>query len=107
MNSLAPCVLLLAASCAQEAMVAGRPTGEPSTVNFLTAPPGSVELPPLPKLPPAASLTLIFGDLLHVTVFRQKGLELEVRVPEGGSFGYPLIDDATDKSVKAVEADIR
>lgn len=109
MSSLAPCALLLAVSLAQEATLAGSPTGEPSTVNFLTGPSGSVELPPLPNLPPGAALTLIAGDLLHVTVFRQKDLELQVRVPEGGSFGYPLIDDidATGKSVKAVEADIQ
>jgi polysaccharide export outer membrane protein len=64
---------------------------------------------PLPKLPPAAPLTLIAGDMLHVTVFRQKDLELEVRIPEGGSFAYPLIGDvaATGRTVKLVETDIR
>jgi polysaccharide export outer membrane protein len=109
MKLLALAVLLASASCAPEEHAVVRPAGEPSSVNFLTAPPGSVEPPLLPKLPPAAPLSLIAGDLLHITVFRQKDLELEVRVPEGGSFAYPLIGDveAAGRSVKAVEADIR
>jgi polysaccharide export outer membrane protein len=63
----------------------------------------------LPKLPPAAPLTLIPGDVLHITVFRQKDLELEVRVGEGGSFAYPLIGEvqASGTTVKVVEGDIR
>jgi hypothetical protein len=77
-------------------------------VNFLTAPPGSVELPPLPKLPLAAPLKLVARDLLHVTVFRQKDIELEVRVPEGGAFAYRYRRvDATGNSVKAMEAYMR
>jgi polysaccharide export outer membrane protein len=102
-------LLLVPASCAQEEPAVHRPAGDPSSVNFLTAPPGSVEQPPMPKLPPTAPLTLVSGDLLHVTVFRQKDLELEVRIPEGGSFAYPLIGDvaATGRTVKLVETDIR
>jgi polysaccharide export outer membrane protein len=102
-------MVVVSASCAHEEAPVLRPTPEPSSVNFLTAPPGSVEPPLLPKLPPAAPLTLIPGDQLHITVFHQKDLELEVRVPEGGSFAYPLIGDvdASGRSVKAVEADIR
>ena len=107
MKRLLPALLMMSLSCAQEAPVVVRPAGEASTVNFLTAPPA--EPPSLPKLPPAAPLTLVAGDLLHITVFRQKDLELEVRVPEGGSFAYPLIGDveAAGKSVKAVESDVR
>jgi polysaccharide export outer membrane protein len=77
-------------------------------MSYLSAPPHD-EASPNAKLAPAAALTLAAGDLLHITVFRQKDLELEVRVPEGGSFSYPLIGDvqAAGKTVKAIEADIR
>jgi len=81
----------------------------PPGVTYSSVPPAQMEPGPLPKLPPAAPLTLIAGDLLHVTVFRQKDLELEVRVPESGSFAYPLIGDvaAGGCTVKAVETDVR
>lgn len=54
-------------------------------------------------------MTLAAGDLLHVTVFRQKDLELEVRIPESGEFSYPLIGEvrAAGRSSKDVEAEIR
>ncbi len=103
-------LLLLAASCAHEEPPApARVPAEPAATNYLSAPPGSVDPPLYPKLPPAAPLTLISGDLLHITVFRQKDLELEVRIPEGGSFAYPLIGDvqAAGKSIKEVEGDLR
>jgi polysaccharide export outer membrane protein len=103
-------LLLLGASCAHEEPPAPpRPSPEPGATNYLSAPPSSVDPPQYPKLPPAAPLTLISGDVLHLTVFRQKDLELEVRVPEGGSFAFPLIGDvqAAGKSVKAVENEVR
>jgi len=73
---------------------------------FLSAPPEPQALPPLPPPPP---LTLIPGDLLHATVFRQKDLELHVRVPEGGAIAYPLIGDvpAAGRPTKDVEREIR
>src|SRR5579883_2846917 len=88
-------LLALAASCGP---AEPRPEPVPAAtpvpgVTFSSVPPAQMEPGPLPKLPPAAPLTLIAGDLLHITVFRQKDLELEVRVPEGGSFAYPLIGD--------------
>jgi polysaccharide export outer membrane protein len=83
------------------------PPSEAGSTNFLSVPPPEEQA--VPKLPPASPLTLIAGDFLHITVFRQKDLELEVRIPEGGSFSYPLIGDvqAEGKTVKVVEADIR
>ncbi|HLY11808.1 MAG TPA: polysaccharide biosynthesis/export family protein [Planctomycetota bacterium] len=105
--------LALAASCGPAET---RPDPAPGlapvvgpAVTYSSVPPAQMEPGPLPKLPPAAPLTLIAGDLLHITVFRQKDLELEVRVPEGGSFAYPLIGDvgATGSTVKLVETDIR
>jgi polysaccharide export outer membrane protein len=86
----------------------GGPSEAPATTNYLSAAPASDD-PSYPKLPPAALLTLISGDFLHVSVFRQKDLDLEVRIPEGGSFAYPLIGDvqAAGKTVKMVESEIR
>jgi polysaccharide export outer membrane protein len=102
-------LIVFAVSCAQEeGPVASRVSEEPAT-NFLSAPPGSADPPAFPKLPPALPLSLSSGDVLHITVFRQKDLELEVRIPEGGSFAYPLIGDvqAAGKTVKNVEQDLR
>ena len=111
---LAGAILILAAACGSseprpETGSGVAPASSPGTVNFSSVPPSQMEPGPLPKLPPAAPLTLIAGDLLHITVFRQKDLELEVRVPEGGLFAYPLIGDvaATNCTVKIVETDIR
>jgi polysaccharide export outer membrane protein len=105
-------LLLLPFALGACSSAAERPAPAPieasAPTNFLSAPPSS-ENAPYPKLGPAAPLTLIAGDLLHVTVFRQKDLELEVRIPESGSFAYPLIGDvqATGKTVKIVESDLR
>jgi polysaccharide export outer membrane protein len=75
---------------------------------FLSAPPPA-EPAALPKLAPPPPLTLIPGDLLRITVFRQKDLDLDVRVPEGGAFSYPLIGDvpAAGRAMKDVEREIR
>jgi polysaccharide export outer membrane protein len=102
--------LLGLVSCTHEQESApARLPSEPAATNYLSAPPSSADPPLYPKLPPASPLTLIAGDVLHVTVFRQKDLELEVRIPEGGSFAYPLIGDvqAAGKTVKAVENELR
>ena len=110
MKPLAAVMLLAAVSCThEERPEPARLPAEPAATNYLSVPPGSVDPPAFPKLPPATPLTLISGDLLHITVFRQKDLELEVRIPEGGSFAYPLIGDvqASRKSVKDVEGDLR
>src|SRR5258708_1370249 len=109
---LAGAILIVAAACGSPEARPGAspaPATNPGTVNFSSVPPSEMQPGPLPKLPPAAPLTLIAGDLLHITVFRQKDLELEVRVPEGGLFAYPLIGDvaATNCTVKIVETDIR
>lgn len=110
---IAGALLALAASCGPAEYrpdpSPGPGPSAPPGVTYSSMPPAQMEPGPLPKLPPAAPLTLIAGDLLHVTVFRQKDLELEVRVPESGSFAYPLIGDvaAGGCTVKAVETDIR
>jgi polysaccharide export outer membrane protein len=108
-RGLAGVLVALVAGCGaqQESRTIPPPLPESGQTNFLTAAP--LDEPANPKLPPAAPLTLIAGDFLHISVFRQKDLELEVRIPEGGSFAYPLIGDvqATGKTVKAVESDVR
>ena len=84
--------------------------GEDAPPNaFLSAPPPSETPLAIPKLPPPPPVPLLSGDLLFVSVFRQKDLELEVRIPEGGSFAYPLIGEvqAAGRTIKAVEADVR
>jgi polysaccharide export outer membrane protein len=84
------------------------PAGIEPGPSFLSVPPPQDPVP-LPKLPPPAPLTLAPGDLLHITVFRQKDLELEVRVPEGGEIAYPLIGDVKTggRTSKEVEVDIK
>lgn len=108
MRSGAVLLLILAACSAPPEAKSPSPVPE-TGMSFLSALPAPDEKAAGLKLPPAAPLTLIAGDLLHITVFRQKDLELETRIPEGGSLAYPLIGDvqAAGKSVKAVETDIR
>src|SRR5689334_19314256 len=81
----------------------------PPTNDVVAAPAGKPEPAAFAKPPKAAPLTLVAGDVLHITVFRQKDLELEVRIPEDGSFAYPLIGDvqAAGRTVKSIEADMR
>jgi polysaccharide export outer membrane protein len=111
--SLSGLVVALAAACGpaepRTEPAAGPSASAPQAATYSSVSPAQMEPGPLPKLPPAAPLTLTAGDVLHITVFRQKDLELEVRVPEGGSFAYPLIGDvmATGCTVKIVETDIR
>jgi polysaccharide export outer membrane protein len=83
--------------------------GETPPPNVVSVPVAKVEPAALPKPPKAAPWTLVAGDFLHITVFRQKDLELEVRIPEGGSFAFPLIGEvqAAGKTVKIVESDLR
>lgn len=106
------CLVLFVSSCA--AQEKPQPAGshllpEPSGTNYLSAAPPASEAQAMPKLPSPAPLMVIPGDLLHITVFRQKDLELEVRVPESGTFAYPLINEvqATGRNIKQVESDIR
>ncbi len=110
MRSTSVLLLALAACSSPAETKVPAPSPVPETgVSFLSALPAPDEKASVLKLPPVAPLTLIAGDLLHITVFRQKDLELETRIPEGGSLSYPLIGDvhAAGKSVKAVESDIR
>jgi len=83
----------------------GGPGPDAPTQFFSAAPPVQEN----PRLPAPAPLTLVAGDLLHITVFRHKDLELQVRVPEGGAFAYPLIGDvkAAGRTTKDVEGEIK
>src|ERR1041384_456030 len=103
-------LLLALGACAgsEERPHSAVPPASEGGMSYLSAPPHD-EASPNAKLAPAAALTLAAGDLLHITVFRQKDLELEVRVPQGGSISEPLTGDvqAAGKTVKAIEADIR
>jgi polysaccharide export outer membrane protein len=49
----------------------------------------------VPQNIPAPDPLLVPGDLLHVSVFRQPDLELEVRIPQEGTVTYPLIGSVT------------
>lgn len=102
--------LLLSAACSSAPAEKPAPAAplDPGPPLLSSAPPPQ-DPPALPKLPPAAPVALVAGDLLHVTVFRQKDLELEVRVPESGAFSYPLIGDvkAAGRTSKEVEAEIK
>jgi polysaccharide export outer membrane protein len=105
-------LLALAACSGPEPAPSGAPLRageEPPPNAFLSAPPPADPAPSIPKLPPPPPVTLISGDLVFISVFRQKDLDLEVRVPEGGSFAYPLIGEvsAAGRTTKEIEADLR
>lgn len=58
----------------------------------------------------AADYRLAPGDLVRFDVFNQPDLTVVVRIPETGSFGYPLIGDITTaagRPVSAVVAEIK
>lgn len=100
----------LLAACSS---TADRPAGAPPA--RLEPGPALLSVPPpadpvvLPKLPPPPPMALSPGDLLHISVFRQKDLDLDVRVPEGGEFAYPLIGEvrAAGRTSKEVEVEIK
>jgi polysaccharide export outer membrane protein len=112
-TSAALLVLALAACSGAETASPAAParpgTDEPPPNAFLSVPPPADPAPSLPKLPPPPPVTLTSGDLVFISVFRQKDLELEVRIPEGGSFAYPLIGEvrAAGRTLKEVEAELR
>jgi polysaccharide export outer membrane protein len=87
MKSLLP-VLVLLASCSSPPEPVRKPEGEPVGPAFV--PPATAKFS-APANIPAPDPLLVAGDLLHVSVFRQPDLELEVRIPQEGSISYPLI----------------
>lgn len=108
MSARAAFVLVLIAGCGAPPPAPSPPPPEPDTPLLTKVSGGSVN-GELPTLPPAPPITLTAGDLLRVVVFRHKDLELAARVPESGSFAYPLIGEvqAVGRTTKQVEADIR
>ncbi|MBI2372692.1 MAG: polysaccharide biosynthesis/export family protein [Deltaproteobacteria bacterium] len=83
--ALAP--VLLAAACTTTPSPATPP---PHARSSTTADARSVVItaPPLRVL---ERITLAPGDLLRIRVHRQPSLDLDARIPEGGSVSYPLI----------------
>jgi polysaccharide biosynthesis/export protein len=109
-RAVAVVAILISASCYSPFV---RPPGsstmpEPIPAVLSSGPPPQ-EIVPIPKLSAIPPMTLSAGDLLKITVFRQKDLDLEVRVPESGDFAYPLIGDvkASGRSSKEVEQEIK
>ena len=91
---------------------AGSPRPEVSLPPLLTHPlstrPLAGALPVIPKSAPR-ELSLIPGDLVSITVYRQPDLSIEVRIPQGGTFRYPLIGQVstTGCPISELENDIR
>jgi polysaccharide export outer membrane protein len=75
--------------------------------------PQEVEASPAPLLPPKnvprPEPVLVAGDLVRISVFQQPDLDLETRIPDGGSISYPLIGpvQAAGRSSAALEQTIR
>ncbi|NUN49722.1 MAG: SLBB domain-containing protein [Candidatus Brocadiae bacterium] len=80
-----------------------------------TLPPGNMVRPvstaPLPVIRTSAPRdpSLIAGDMISISVYQQADLTTEVRLPEAGTFSFPLIGtvEALGRTPAAVEADIR
>lgn len=53
--------------------------------------------------------SLMAGDVLDISVYGEPDLRMEVRIPEGGTFTYPLIGEvaAAGQSTSSLEASIR
>ncbi len=108
MKRLLP-VLLLAASCGGPPEPVRRPEGDLPGPTFFPLPGGNGEKAALPTNVPAPDPLLVAGDLLHVSVFRQPDLELEVRIPQEGTVSYPLIGavQAAGRTAGQVERTIK
>src|SRR5262245_6214954 len=100
MKRLLP-VLLLLAACTH------RPAASPQRIPQVAEAPAPA--PALPKNVPRPEPVLIPGDLVRITVFQQPDLDLETRIPDGGSISYPLIGSvqAAGRSSTALEQTIR
>jgi len=94
-------LLLLAAGCSH------RPAVAPPRVSPVADDPP--QAPPAPKNVPRPEPVLVSGDLIRISVFQQPDLDLETRIPDGGSISYPLIGSvqAAGKSSTALEQNIR
>ena len=102
-------LLLVLASCSG----GGGPTEKPESQGLppalLTAITGDLPVASMPRSVPAPDPLLLPGDLLHITVFRQADLGLEVRIPQDGLITYPLIGptQAAGRTTAALEQDLR
>jgi polysaccharide export outer membrane protein len=94
---LLPALLLLAAC------------SSPPVHRPLPAPPPATDAMPFPPNAPRPELTLTSGDLIRISVFQQPDLDLETRIPDGGSVSFPLIGpvQAAGKSSSELETTIR
>jgi polysaccharide export outer membrane protein len=99
---LFPTILLLSA-CSQ----AGVETRQAPMIQAFV--PTEAEGPVAPAMKgPRPEPTLVSGDLLRITVYRQPDLDLEVRIPESGSISFPLIGavQAAGRSSSTLEKSI-
>jgi len=94
-------LLLLAAGCSH------RPTVAAPRTPLEVDPPRPAPTPP--KNVPRPEPVLVSGDLIRISVFQQPDLDLETRIPDGGSINYPLIGpvQAAGKSSTVLEQTIR
>ena len=102
MKRLFPAILLLAACSGADDI-----RQAPMTQAFI---PTEAALPTAPAVRgPRPEPTLVSGDLLRITVYRQPDLDLEVRIPDNGWISFPLIGavQAVGSGLSALEQGIR
>ncbi|HEX7900660.1 MAG TPA: polysaccharide biosynthesis/export family protein [Planctomycetota bacterium] len=108
MKRILPVLCFLSACSAPDA--APRTSKEPPSQSFIpSAAPTGVPAIPIPANLPAPDPLLLAGDLLHIAVFRQPEMDLEVRIPTDGSIAFPLIGgvQAAAKTSGHLEQEIR
>jgi polysaccharide export outer membrane protein len=103
MKRLIPAILLLAACSGAGDEVRQAPLTQAFVPTQAAAPAAPAVKGPRPEP------TLVSGDLLRITVYRQPDLDLEVRIPENGWISYPLIGavEAVGRSSSTLEKNIR
>jgi len=68
-----------------------RQTDPPGLPSGLGRGPAGTGQPPVVRAHAPRDPSLIPGDLIDISVYQEPDLKLSVRIPEGGSFSYPLI----------------
>jgi polysaccharide export outer membrane protein len=103
MKKLFPAILLLAACSGSAPETRQPPVMQPFVPTEAAAPVASAVKGRRPDP------TLVSGDLLRISVYRQQDLDLEVRIPENGWISFPLIGavQAVGGSSSALEQNIR
>lgn len=104
MKRFLPFLLVLAACRGPEGSPLRQSPVIPTFVPHGQVPPGVS-----PRNVPPPDPVLLPGDLLRVTTFRQPELDLEVRIPQDGSIGHPLIGAvrAAGKTPTVLQENIR